>query len=88
MDSRNAVRVAKAISEPCQKHPVGFAKGKESKGDGGVYAKCVLKLSYQQCVVEITLAKSWGSCLLDLVAPNHCDAGKGTYPPWNSRYPM
>lgn len=46
MDSRNAVRVAKAISEPCQKHPVGFAKGKESKGDGGVYAKCVLKLSY------------------------------------------
>lgn len=30
-------RVAKAISESCQKRPMGFAKGRESKGCGGVY---------------------------------------------------
>lgn len=37
IDSRNVLPVAKAISESCQKHPLGFAKGRESKGYGGVY---------------------------------------------------
>lgn len=36
MDSRNVVRVAKAISKSCQKQPLGFAQGRESKGCGGV----------------------------------------------------
>lgn len=43
----------------------------------------VLKLSYQQCVVERTLAKSWKTCILDLVSPNLHPTGKVTYLPWH-----
>ena len=57
MDSRNAVRVAKAISESCQKHPLGLLRVGEGKEYGGVHANVFSSFPIRQRVVERTLAK-------------------------------